>query len=115
MTLQAKTILKQNVNKNTAERALFARYLVHLAGDIHQPLHSVALFNKTYQSGDQGGNKMNIILGNGTSSNFHSFWDSGAYVVQNDSYVFSRPMNLQNSTELKKIANGMIMQYGKDV
>lgn len=38
-------VLEYNVNKTTAERALFARYLVHVTGDIHQPLHSVAMFN----------------------------------------------------------------------
>lgn len=91
---------------------MFARYLVHLVGDIHQPLHSVALYNLTYPAGDQGGNKLRITLANKTAFNFHSFWDSGALVLQNDSYGFVRPMDLQNSTELKKIANGMINQYG---
>lgn len=66
-----------------AERALFARYLVHLVGDIHQPLHSVALFNKTYKKGDMGGNLLKIKLKNGTVENFHSFWDSGAFKLQN--------------------------------
>lgn len=42
---EAVKVLKSNINKTTAERALFSRYLVHVAGDIHQPLHSVALFN----------------------------------------------------------------------
>ena len=49
--------ISQNLDRNSAERALFARYLVHLAGDIHQPLHSVALFNTTYPNGDLGGNR----------------------------------------------------------
>jgi hypothetical protein len=30
--------------------------VVHLVGDIHQPLHSVALYNLTYPKGDIGGN-----------------------------------------------------------
>lgn len=96
--IQARTALKTNLMNLTAERALFARYLVHLVGDIHQPLHSVALFNKTYPKGDAGGNLLKIKILNGTSQNFHSFWDSGAFRVQNDSYNFVRPMNLQNVT-----------------
>jgi hypothetical protein len=111
----AQTVLKINVKKNTAERALFARYLVHLVGDIHQPLHSVALFNKTFPKGDAGGNLLKLLLANGTSSNFHSFWDSGAYRVQNDSWVIVRPMNMQNLTALKNVATDMISQYGKQV
>lgn len=51
-----------NLNKNTAERALYARYLLHLAGDVHQPLHSVALFNRTFPYGDMGGNKLTVYL-----------------------------------------------------
>ena len=111
----SKNILKTNIGKNTAERALFARYVVHLVGDIHQPLHSVALFNKTYPSGDTGGNKLTVTLLNSTKSNFHSFWDAGGYRLQNDSWVIVRPMNLQNLTVLKEVANNMVNQYGKEV
>ena len=86
-------VLKHNVLKATAERALFARYLVHIVGDIHQPLHSAALFNKTYKSGDQGGNFLRIKTLDGKTSNFHAFWDSGAYLFQNDSYKIPRPLS----------------------
>ncbi len=80
---------------------MFARYLVHVVGDIHQPLHSVSLFNATYPSGDRGGNSLKITLLNGTSQNLHSFWDSGAFRIQNDSWFIIRPMSLANQTALK--------------
>lgn len=112
---QARTALKTNLKNLTAERSLFARYLIHLVGDIHQPLHSVALFNHTYPKGDAGGNLLKIKTLNGTLQNFHSFWDSGAFRLQNDSYTFVRPMNLQNVTEMKKAAADMISRYGKEV
>lgn len=112
MKVATKT-LKANIMRNSAERALFARYVVHLAGDIHQPLHSVALFNLTYPKGDLGGNLLKITLKNGTNnSNFHSYWDAGAYILQNDSWAIVRPMNIQNLTVLKDVANGMITKYG---
>lgn len=81
-------------------------------GDIHQPLHSVALFNATYPKGDMGGNAEKVILTDNTTSNFHSYWDAGAYIVQNNSWHIDRPMNIQNLTALKDVANGMIKQYG---
>lgn len=111
----ASKALKMNILKNTAERALLARYVVHLAGDIHQPLHSVALFNKTYPKGDIGGNSFKVTILNGTVSNFHSFWDAGAYRLQNDSWVMVRPLNMQNMTLLKSVAQDMIKQYGPSV
>lgn len=112
---QAVKALKINLLKSTAEKALFARYLVHLVGDIHQPLHSAALFNSTFKNGDAGGNLLKIKLKNGTLLNFHSFWDSGAQLLQNDSYVMPRPLNDQNLTALKRRANEMIEKYGNQV
>lgn len=112
---QARTALKANLKKLTAERALFARYLIHLVGDIHQPLHSVSLYNHTYTKGDAGGNLLKLTLLNKTVENFHSFWDAGAFRLQNDSYNFVRPMNLQNTTEMKRLASSLIDTYGKSV
>lgn len=111
----ANKVLRINMDKNTAQRALFARYVVHLVGDIHQPLHSVALFNQTYPKGDIGGNAFKVILKNGTTSNFHSYWDAGAYLLQNDSWTIVRPMNIQNLTALKNVADSLIKQYGAEV
>jgi hypothetical protein len=56
-----------------------------------------------------------VILVNGLTSNFHSYWDAGAYILQNDSWHLDRPLNLQNLTALKDVANSMIKQYGKEV
>ena len=115
MMTEASKVLKNNIDKNTAERALYARYVVHLVGDIHQPLHSVVLYNATYPKGDIGGNAEKVIIVNGSTSNFHSFWDAGAYILQNDSWKITRPMNIQNLTVLKDLANSMIQEYGKSV
>ena len=100
MIENAKKVLGVNLNKNTAERALFARYLVHVAGDIHQPLHSVALYNKTYPDGDRGGNSLTMYYQNGTKTNLHSFWDAGANLLQNDTWYLVRPLDNGNTTSL---------------
>jgi hypothetical protein len=49
------SVLKTDKEGITFERAFMARYLLHLVGDIHQPLHSTAMFNSTYKKGDLGG------------------------------------------------------------
>jgi len=108
-------VLSANVNQTTAERALFARYLVHIVGDIHQPLHSVSMYNETFPSGDRGGNSLHVVLLNGTTQNLHAFWDSGAFRVQNDSWFINRPMDLQNTTALKAVANSWISTYGSQI
>ena len=109
---QAKKVLSKNLNLNTAERALLARYLIHLAGDIHQPLHSVALFNKTYPKGDQGGNLLKIKPPvNQSLGNFHSYWDAGAYLLQNDTYSFNRPLSQDNMNALLKRAQDFMNEF----
>ena len=114
MSVAYKT-LTSNMDKNSAERALFARYVVHLLGDIHQPLHSVALFNLTYPTGDIGGNAEKVLLVNGSTSNFHAFWDAGAYMLQNDSWKIVRPMDIQNLTALRNVATALINEFGDEV
>lgn len=52
------TVLKTNKEGITFERAFMARYLLHLVGDIHQPLHSVTMYNSTLKKGDAGGNAL---------------------------------------------------------
>jgi S1/P1 Nuclease len=48
-------------------------WLLHLVGDIHQPLHCTALFSLDhFPKGDEGGNK--ILLAKG--KNLHSLWDN---------------------------------------
>lgn len=107
--------LSANIDKVTVERALFARYLVHVTGDIHQPLHSVALYNETYPTGDRGGNSIKIELQNKTEQNLHSFWDSGAFKIQNDTWFLVRPLDLANQTALNNVAYDYIKQYGASV
>lgn len=51
----AVTVLKTNKERISFERAFMARYLLHLAGDIHQPLHSTAMYTKEFPDGDLGG------------------------------------------------------------
>ena len=48
-------VLNTNKNGITFERAWMARYLIHLAGDIHQPLHTTMMYNSTFPNGDLGG------------------------------------------------------------
>jgi len=54
-------------------------WLMHLVGDVHQPLHCTARFTHSKPHGDDGGNGITICDGNTcTNSNrgtLHSFWD----------------------------------------
>jgi hypothetical protein len=61
------------------QRALALTWLFHLTGDLHQPLHVVALIDDTRfpreTHGDQGGNKLAIVAQGTRPTRLHAFWD----------------------------------------
>ena len=57
-----------DASRSDAERAEALRFLVHLVGDAHQPLHA------GYRH-DRGGNRYQVQL-NGRGSNLHAVWDT---------------------------------------
>jgi len=50
-------------------------WLIHLVGDIHQPLHAAQRFAATQPEGDSGGNDVKLCSQPGCNQNLHSFWD----------------------------------------
>jgi hypothetical protein len=55
-------------------RAVALSWLIHLVGDIHQPLHCCSFFSEEYPEGDKGGNEFFVSPG-GRGIRLHSFWD----------------------------------------
>jgi len=47
-------------------------WLLHLVGDVHQPLHCSNRISKTQPRGDDGGN---LVTVDGPSKDLHAFWD----------------------------------------
>jgi hypothetical protein len=48
-------------------------WLLHLVGDVHQPLHCVTRVSAANPKGDQGGN---LVVISGPDKKLHAFWDS---------------------------------------
>ena len=55
--------------------------MIHIIGDIHQPLHATTLFSEDeFPAGDKGGNDFKIVyLKKKSLNNLHSFWDSSSH------------------------------------
>jgi len=61
------------------EKSTALRFLTHIIGDVHQPLHSCALFNDKFPHGDEGGNNFTIVYSpDPTMKELHAWFDSGA-------------------------------------
>ncbi|WP_454783658.1 S1/P1 nuclease [Legionella sp. WA2024007413] len=62
---------------NPSDKKLALRMLIHITGDIHQPLHAITRVSEQHPKGDLGGNL--FLLGkNPVGSNLHQYWDNGA-------------------------------------
>lgn len=79
------------------DRAAYLCWLLHLTGDVMQPLHTVTLVTKEYPlpAGDKGGNGFFVNLG-GNSINLHSYWDGMGAVMMD------YPEIIAHATELEK-------------
>lgn len=107
------TVLKANKDGISFERAFMARYLLHIVGDVHQPLHSVNMFNSKHKTGDLGGNLVKIITtpsSNSTSTNLHAYMDSMAG-QQSLSERLQRPLNQTQTNQIAAQAAQFTSEY----
>lgn len=83
------------------------RLLLHLTGDVHEPMHCITLYDKQYPNGDGGGNLVKVHYNNTTTS-LHEFWDiaGGLY-----SKTFELPLTSTNITYLQNQAIQLINKY----
>jgi hypothetical protein len=73
-------------------------WLLHLVGDIHQPLHGAARFSALHQDGDRGGNSFRI---GSSERNLHTFWDR-SFGVDDD------------PQEVAELARGLLRDFKRD-
>ena len=72
------------VNKYATEfdKGVALRVLMHVVGDIHQPLHAVTRISVDLPQGDRGGNLV-ILPHNSIAKNLHAYWDRGGGLLLN--------------------------------
>jgi len=95
--LKKKDITKEN-------RLLYLRMLIHIAEDVHQPMH-------TGHTSDQGGNGVKVTW-NGQPSNLHSIWDSEIINAQQLSYTeYAAAINHTTAQERAELQKAPISQW----
>lgn len=91
-----------------AARQEALKWLVHLLGDIHQPLH--AGYAK-----DQGGNLIQVKWFN-QPSNLHEVWDSGIIDYQEMSFTeLSESINFSNVRQIQEWQNSDVYDWLNEV
>lgn len=72
-------------------------WLIHLFGDVHQPLHCVERFNEFNPRGDRGGNGFKL---RGRKRNLHELWDSS--------------VNVSSAADEEELADAIMQEYTRD-
>ncbi len=68
-------LVLKNQRSTLEDQQTCLKLLVHIVGDIHQPLHAATLYNRQHPKGDHGGNSFKIK--SRIANNLHLFWDRG--------------------------------------
>jgi hypothetical protein len=89
-----------------AEKAIALAWIMHLAGDVHQPLHASGRVTPEEPKGDQGGNTFSLSPPDAKrKENLHWFWDS--IVVR----TIPRKADVSDAEYLPPIGNAIMKKY----
>lgn len=77
LTFLTTELKKKNLSQD--KKLFYLRMLIHIAGDLHQPLHASA-------KGDRGGNDIKVLWFS-QATNLHSVWDT--YLIENQELSYT--------------------------
>jgi hypothetical protein len=80
------------------ETAYALPWLLHLAGDIHNPMHNVSRYSRDLPKGDRGGNDVFVVPG----PQLHAFWDGLGGNDPSPAYVNRTTASLLSEDKAKK-------------
>jgi hypothetical protein len=90
-----------------ADKEFHLRFLIHLIGDLHMPLH-------VGRTEDRGGNRIKVKFF-GDETNLHSLWDTKLIESQNLSYKdFADFIDTNNKEELATIMQSTMEDWTKE-
>ena len=91
------------------QRAIGLAWLVHLVGDIHQPLRTIALYTREYPHGDRGGNEACVrVAQNRAPVTLRSLWDNLLTSSRNPRTIRNLATNMRSKfpkAALRKLAS----------
>lgn len=72
-------VLLANTTASPSQRAIALAFVLHLAADAHQPLHTINRFSQAFPYGDKGGNL--FVISSPYAANLHEYWDEGVRLL----------------------------------
>lgn len=108
-TLETQQKILADRSASPAERAEALRWVIHLVGDLHAPLHAG-------DRGDRGGNDLRVEL-DGRQTNLHAAWDSGLLNVmqrREEELVTTLVHRIERRGDLAQIRAGTITDWAME-
>jgi hypothetical protein len=96
-----------DTTQDRSQRAIALAWVLHLVGDIHQPLHCSARVTSTELQGDRGGNLFLLDTTGTNSRNLHSYWDGIL------SLAFTKTAAESDETLINRIAQTILTHHPK--
>lgn len=84
----------RNPNAPSQQKEFYLRFLTHLIGDLHMPLH-------VGRAKDKGGNAIKVKFF-GSDMNLHSLWDT--HLIENQNLSFTEFATFINTEEKQKVS-----------
>ena len=105
--IQAMTSQLKDKSLPVEKRQIALRFLIHLVGDLHQPLH-------VGREEDQGGNKISVNWFEKTT-NLHSVWDNALIDFQQYSYSeYARALDIASESDVETWQNSSLEEWFYD-
>ena len=102
LTFMLAEMKKKNLPQ--AQKLMYLRLIIHIVGDLHQPLHAAA-------NGTRGGNQVRVLWFN-EPSNLHRVWDEHLVEYQQLSYTeLTRSINFISIEERKRLQSQPISEW----
>jgi nuclease S1 len=104
--LEAQAAILADRTRSDAERAEALKWVVHLVGDLHQPLHAG-------DRGDRGGNDVRVTYDT-LPGNLHGLWDTGLLLrtgLDENAWVALVERNLRGRSDLDAVAGGSVVDW----
>ena len=95
------------------EKAFMLRVLLHVVGDIHQPLHCTQVYSKQFPEGDKGGIRFPLTGPESLNrKHLHGLWDS--ILLLDASRQDARPLNADSRHFIEDLAAMITAAYPED-
>lgn len=101
----------KNPEASQFAKSFMLRFLLHVVGDIHQPLHCTTLYSKDFKNGDTAGTKFKI-KGFDNLASLHSLWDS---IFDLGKERLERPLTSEGLAKIQNLAADFQSKYPKEM